>query len=308
MRLTAACLALMIALTLIAPALADDWAWRMPAPAVMTEEEQASVLAAGSVERSPWLDTAFTLLEEGNPFRERYNLITGANIRARLPFGVPYLYGGQTPSHVFAKEPNYVVQAAWTGSPTYFVAGRKYLYGFDCVGFIRWVWSENRSAEWPGCDNILTDRRRQIYSLGDNRPDWVSVARNLQVGDILVLRHPGNHVAMYIGTLRDYGYTADEVPELADYLDYPLVIHSAANASMWSRFDWLIKNGLPKYRVATTTDGGVCVAILGVPLEAFPDWATVSEECTRYFTLPDGTWLTGLIWRYIVDYCWWRDT
>ena len=57
----------------------------------------------------PILNHAFTLLEEGNPFIERYNRITGMDIRARMTLGMPYLWGGRLESYVFAKEPEYFV-------------------------------------------------------------------------------------------------------------------------------------------------------------------------------------------------------
>ena len=44
----------------------------------------------------PILNHAFTLLEEGNPFIERYNRITGMDVRARMTLGMPYLWGGRT--------------------------------------------------------------------------------------------------------------------------------------------------------------------------------------------------------------------
>ena len=56
------------------------------------------------------LTNAFTLLEEGNPFIERYNRITGENVQARMKQGVPYFWGGRAESHLFAKEPDYIVQ------------------------------------------------------------------------------------------------------------------------------------------------------------------------------------------------------
>lgn len=298
---------LLAILLFLLPAAAGAEDFRMPAPAVLTEAETASVLANGSVERSQWLDAAFTLLEEGNPFTARYNLLTGADVRARMRFGIPYLYGGQAANHVFAKEPDYIVQSAWMNSPAYYVAGLKYLYGFDCVGYVKWVWGQVTSEDWPTSDGLLADQPRHVLDLRDLAPDWETVAAMLRPGDILVLRHPGNHVALYVGTLRAFGYTAEEVPALAPYLDYPLVIHSNTNAAVARRFDWLLHNGLPKYRAATVTDGGVAVSILGAPTSAAPGHVNEQNQDTWYFTLPDGTWLTVLPWEQVADYCWWHS-
>ena len=287
-------------------ALAQDGP-RMPGPAALTEAEAASVQAAGALERSPWLDKALSLLEEGNPFLVRYNLLTGAHVQPRLPFGVPYLYGGQAANHVFSREPDYAVEAAWTSSPAYYVSGRNYLYGFDCVGYVKWVWDQVSEKEWPTSDGLLSDRAGHVLDPGTALPDWEAVARMLALGDILVMRHPGNHIAFYIGTLRAFGYTAEEVPDLAPYLDYPLLIHSNTNAGVARRFAWLLKNGLPKYRGATVTDGGVAVSILGVPPSAAPGHVVEQNQDTWYFTLPDGTWLTVQPWASVTDYCWWHD-
>ena len=279
---------------------------RFPGPVTLTAEERAHILENGDLTRSPWLDVGLTLLEEGNPFMERYNLLTGAHVQARMTLGVPYLYGGQAASHVFAKEPDYVVLPALRDSPAWYVKGVNYIYGFDCVGFLKWLWSQVRTDEWPTCDTILEDRVQHLLDKDNLMPDWETVARMLEPGDILVMRHPGNHVALFIGTLRDFGYTAEDVPALAAYLDYPLVIHSSTNAAMAPRFTWLIENGLPKYRGSRTTDGGVCVAILGVPKEAVPGHVYAQNQNTWYFPLPDGTWLPVLLWENVVSYCWWR--
>lgn len=304
-RFRCACALLMLLFLLPAPALGEEEP-RFPGPAEITDAERERILESGSAERSPWLDCAFTLLEEGNPFAERYNLLTGAEVRPRLPFGVPYLYGGNAASHVFAKEPDYVVQAAWIDSPLYYKKGFNYLYGFDCTGFVKWVWTRVTGSDWPGSDGFRHDRDRHVYDAREPLPDWPAVAESLRPGDILVMRHPENHMAMYVGTLRGFGYTAEEVPDLAAWLDYPLVIHSNTNAALARRFAWLIANGLSKYRSCRTTDGGVCVSILGVPPEEAPGHVVSQNQHTRYFPLPDGTWLTLLSWEHIHDFCWWR--
>ena len=298
---------LLLALALPVCALAEPVAEpRLPGPAVFDASETINVIERATVSRSPLLDIALSLLEEGNPFLARYNLATGAGIEPRLPFGVPYLYGGQTPSHVFAKAPDYVVQEAWLNSPSYFKKGTKYLYGFDCVGYVRWVWNMLGMGEWPGADGLLWDAGRHVYDTRTGLPDWETLARELRPGDILVKRTPDNHVAFFLGTLRGFGYSAEDVPELAAYLDYPLVIHSSTDAGVARRFDWLLKNStLSKYRVASVTDGGVAVAILGVPKEE-ANSVFQQNQTTWYFTLPDGSWLSVLTWEHITQFCWWR--
>lgn len=296
--------ALLLALLLPAAVTAEDF--RMPGQAVFTAPEIARLREAGSLARSPWLDAGLSLMEEGNPFLVRYNIIAGGKATSILPFGVPYLYGGRAANHVFSRTPDYAVEKAWISSPAYYVAGTSYLYGFDCVGYVRWVWEQTTEMEWPGCDALLRDGERHVLDTDSLMPDWEDLARILRPGDILVLRHPDNHTALYLGTLRQFGYTEEDVPELAPYLDYPLVMHAAVNAAVARRFDWLIHNGLPKYRGSQPPDGGVCAAILGVPVQAAPGHVVEQNQDTWYFSLPDGTWLTVLPWENVMAYCWWR--
>ena len=95
-------------------------------------------------------------------------------------------------------------------------------------------------------------------------------------------------------------------PQLAEELDSPLVIHCTTNAQIADRFDELIKHGLPKYHCATVTDGGVCVSLLVPDCEKVPGHVHQQNQDTRYYTLPDGTWLTVLSCDEIVEYCWYR--
>ena len=251
------------------------------------------------------LDHAFTLLEEGNPFIERYNRATGADVRARMPLGIPYLWGGRTASHLFAKEPDYVVLPAWISSPRYYRKGLNYLYGFDCYGYVAWVWQETFGYPMDIMDLMFGDRYNHIMdSDGAPDPDFSLLVRLLHPGDLLLMEHPGRHIAVYIGTLRMYGYTEEDVPELADFLDEPLVISSTVNAQISDRFAGLIANGLPKYQGTEVTDGGVCVSLICRNPSAVPYSVHQQNQNTCYFLLPDGTWLPVLFWQDVSRYCW----
>lgn len=279
---------------------------RMPGPAALDEETKARILENGRIQRSKALDYALSLLEEGNPFLERYNLITGAQIQPPLPYGVPYLFGGQAQSHVFAKKPDYVVQKAWQNS-TYYQAGTTYLYGFDCVGYVKWVWKKAYKSDMKTVDQMLRDRKHQMFgSASKPIPGWNELAAALTPGDVFVVKYPNTHMGMYIGTLRDYGYTAQEVPDLADWLDAPLVIHSHGDAAVADRFAYLIKHGLKKYRKATVTDGGVSVSLLCGSVSVAPYQVRQQNHTTSYFVLPDQTWLSVFGWKNIQQFCWYR--
>ena len=254
------------------------------------------------------LKNAFTVLEEGNPFVERYNRITGENVKARMAQGAPYFWGAQE-DHLFAKEPEYVVVPAWQDSPAYYKTGVLYMYGFDCVGFVKWAWKETYGQDMPARAALYKDTANQIRNTETGEgPLWDRCLETLIPGDLLLLEHTGggHHIAIYMGTLRMYGYTAEEVPELADRLDVPLVIHCTTNAQVSDRFADLIAHGLPKYHCATVTDGGVCVSLLVNDPENAPGFVHQQNQDTRYYTLPDGTWLTVEDCGELDGYCWYR--
>ena len=143
-------------------------------------------------------------------------------------------------------------------------------------------------------------------SAGTPEPDFTGLMAVLRPGDLMLVEHPGRHIGIYIGTLRMYGYTEEEVPELAGFLDEPLIINSTVNAQISDRFADLIANGLPKYRTANVTDGGVCVSLVCRDSSAVPYSVHQQNQDTRYFILPDGTWLPVFLWENIDRYCWYR--
>ena len=298
-------LLLLLALLLgIAPCYGESGASRLPEPNPLSAEESARILKTGAVQRSPVLDAAVSLLEEGNPFLLRYNLLTGQDIQPPLPFGVPYLYGGQAESHVFAKAPDYVVQAAWINSPIYYRAGTMYIYGFDCAGYAKWVFRQAGLGAMPGASDMLGDGAHHVFrSGGKEMPPFSELASSLLPGDVLVT---DSHIALYLGTLRQFGYTPEEAPALEPWLDWPLVIHSTVHAGVADHFSYLIQNGLQKYKLATVTDGGVGVSLLGVPTDQAPGHVFQQKQDTWYFPLPDNTWLTVLPWKTGQRYCWYR--
>ena len=277
---------------------------RLPAPYTPTAEEIRRVRENGNMRSMPVLDAALSLLEEGNPFLWRYNALTGSSVQPRMPYGVPYLYGGQAESHVFAKAPEYVLQEAWIDSPVYYRKGTLYLYGFDCVGYVKWVWKECGLGVLPAGREILNDGICSVFrSAGPEMPAFSELASHLLPGDLLVT---DSHMALFLGTLRRFGYTGEEAPDLAPWLDWPLVIHSTVHAGVADHFADLIRNGLQKYKLAAVTDGGVGVSLLGVPVDAAPGHVFRQKQDTWYFDLPDHTWLTLLPWHDGQRYCWYR--
>ena len=280
--------------------------YRMPGPAEIDIADRVTIRNKGSITRSPYLDAAFSMLEEGNPFLERYNLLTGAGISPLFPYGVPYFIGGTKYRTLAVHIPEYTVYAAWQNT-LYYRSGVNYLYGFDCMGFARWVWEQaGRDPLTTISDMLMRSESDALYCSGGKKPmpDWEKLPEVLEPGALLALTHPGNHIAVYIGTLRQYGYTPVQVPLLKDYLDYPLVIHCTVNASVANRFAWLLRNGSPRYHGVTVTDGGVCVSILGLMKTQAQHSVSQQLQMTYWFDLPDQTWLTLLDVGEISQYAW----
>jgi len=249
---------------------------------------------SAQVERQPELDAAFSMIEEGNQFLERYNQITGANIQARYQYGVPYFFGGKKADDLMKiKKP--------IETTRYYSPKRAYVYGFDCTGYTQWI---NEQTGKPRHDSlsgmILKYSKYTKNHLPFKELPFESLREHLQVGDFLVGKHRARHIMMYIGTLKDYGFTAETAPEAKDYLNYPLVIHCGANPFYPQRYEqYIAENNLK----ATTTNGGVCVSIIGVPSSEMPHSVLSNKETYFYFdlngyqlTLYDVTTATSYVW------------
>lgn len=216
-----------------------------------------------SAERSKFLDSAFTFLEDGNPFLKRYNEINETEIESRFPLGCPYFWGGRHASAIL--KPVYP-----SSNSDYYHTDRKYLYGMDCVGFTRWINDKTGYEQHPKISDLLN---RSLYKeciiRGAAKATGEQLSALLRVGDLLAIQHisGGFHIGMYCGTLADYGYTAESLPsELIPYLNYPLLIHCSGSSDYYERYEHYLESGgqtdiLPPY-------GGVIISILGVPSSA----------------------------------------
>lgn len=222
-----------------------------------------AISPASCADRSRYLDVALSFLEEGNPFLLRYNEQTGAGIQARFELGCPYFWGGRQLSAILRP-------ASPGSSSDYYKTDQKYLCGFDCVGFTRYINLKTGYAEHPPVSGMLN---RSLYTeciiRGAAKAHGDELASLLRLGDILAIQHPsgGFHSAMYCGTLSYYGHTETTLPEeLIPYINYPLLIHCTGSSDYHLRYKaWLEAQGMddiePPY-------GGVIVTILDVPPEA----------------------------------------
>jgi hypothetical protein len=254
--------------------------------------------ASALVERGLELNAAFSMLEEGNPFLARYNEITGANIQARYPLGLPYMFGGKDADKLMS--PWYATETTKN-----FVKGQKYIYGFDCSGFTSWINFEAGKPQHDSLEQMITNRglyRGNRLDVKDRPFDTLYQA--LEVGDFLVASAGagGRHIMMYIGTLADFGYTAADAPELKDYLTYPLVVHCGLCPPYGERYQaYIDANGLG----CRTTDGGVAVAIVGMPASTAPHYVFADHYDHYYFDL-NGYFLRVYDLFDTIAYVWFR--
>ena len=271
--------------------------------------------AQAALEPSDRIEAAFGLLEEGNPFAARYGQITGQEITALFPLGVPYMFGGKNGMGLWRSYPDYGRWYCMQGSD-YYRVGLQYFYGLDCTGFTQYV---NQQCKLPkhgslsDMMNTYAARDHHLYDQtpGKTPPDFAELKDTLQAGDLLLIRRAGaryRHIMMYIGTLRDYGYTEEQEPELAAYLDYPLVIHCGNSPVYGERFQQLIDSDPVRYSQTHTTDGGVQISIVGVAPEDAPVHGRVQQTDYDWFVMRDGGYvLTVVNMENLTSFCWYRQ-
>lgn len=271
--------------------------------------------AQAQVEHSPFLDAAFSCLEKDNIFQRRYNEITGDNVESIMELGIPYYFGGRYMDRITSRAPEYSKYKCWE-TTKFYRKNTLYIDGFDCSGFTKWICTQVGLPEHDSLSNMILRYEYQrngnhIYNHreGFEMPPYDQLKDTLQVGDFLVAKDGARHIMMYIGTLRDYNFTAEEVPELADYLDYPLVIHCGPSPVYGARFQEYLdeRQDDPYFKNVQTTNGGVEVSIIGVPMDAAPYQEHVQITDYSYFLIDDGAYpLT--IWDLpsCTSFCWFR--
>ena len=166
--------------------------------------------------------------------------MTKADIQALFELGLPYMFGGENANAVFSGYPDYAKRKCWQDSKFY----RKeqvYISGFDCCGFTCWICTECGLPEHDTLSNMILRRDEHkdhyLFTQRSGMPPYEQLKDTLRVGDFLVIRHGTRHIMMYIGTLRDYGFTAQEAPGLAEYLDHSLAVHCGPHPDYGERID-----------------------------------------------------------------------
>ena len=267
--------------------------------------------AAGNPNRitaNPALTEAFSMLEPGNAVARRYEEITGATVEPLFYAGIPYFWGGQEEKMLLERWPEYTTRKQWQGTHDFYQKDSIYVYGLDCVGYVKTLYDRAGAPLKASLDDLGQKKRCQagehLYCSAANPfpEDWREAASMMAPGDLLALHHPGRHVMMFIGTLRDYGYTEEDLPFLKDYLDHPLMIHSGENPLVYQRFDCLVaRSEDKKVSKALGSDGGVSLCILGVPREAAETEVTAHERGYGCFDV-EGACVTVFRFDNVKDY------
>ena len=229
------------------------------------------------------LESALSMLEDGNPFLERYNAETGRSVQARFEHGCPYFWGGRSEARLLT------VMSAWKSSPGYYIKDQSYVYGFDCTGFVQWVLLQTGHQPLGAISDALALPVPSPLDIeGSGRATGADLSRLLRPGDVLAIHHHRNsyHVAMYIGTLREYGYTEKDVSaELLTLLDHPLIIHCTVSSDYYIRYEDYIED---TYEGAVyPPDGGVIVSVVAPRALAPYTEINPDNDHTSYFLLDD---------------------
>ena len=215
-------------------------------------EEEEPALETDLLTDSALLDAALSALPADHWALKRYQEITGSLVQARWPeTGVPYYFGGHSEEKI--------LQRYHPSQPSrYYKSNQLYLNGFDCSSFLRWAEEKAGYVPMESLDEVLPARVKYFPLSGIPAADWGKI---LRPGDYLLFEHGTNHVGMILGTPRQLGLTAEDVPELADHLDDPLMIHCGEDPFVYDRFrEWIEAQ---HFRKATTPpDGGVTVSLL----------------------------------------------
>ena len=217
---------------------------------VFTTSEKLPPFPMDRVREDLLYDASLSMLEEGNPFLARYDETADSLLTAKLPLGVPYYYAGGT-------EEKFLRRFYPSTTTNYYREDHMYLCGLDCAGMTHLVYEKRGLERHPSISDLLY-RGAGSAALKDNDPSvWPAM---LQPGDLIAVKHGTFHILMYLGTMRQFGWTEKDAGEATDLLDEPLAIHCGGNPFYYDRYrDYISKMG---YRNTLPPDGGVTVSVI----------------------------------------------
>ena len=213
-------------------------------------EEPLPLFPQDRAEERELLDYALCCLDQEHPVLRHYQEVTGSLVSSRWPLGVPYYFGGVNEEKILRRY--YPRQV--TG---YYRADRKYICGLDCAGFINLALRKS-GLEQVSISEVLSAGQGALL-LNRRNPRWWSTF--LLPGDLVAMRHGRfNHILLYLGTLRTFGWTEQTAGEALPLLDFPLVIHCGENPFYYQRYLAYIRE--QGFEDTFPPDGGVTVSVV----------------------------------------------
>ena len=209
---------------------------------------------------SELLDIALSALPENHWMLKLYQEASGSLTGAQWPeTGVPYYFGGHSEEKVLHRF--FPLQES-----RYYKSSKLYLCGFDCGSFLHWVEEKTENLPHEDLSEILKKRAGSFPLTGMDLKEWNHA---LLPGDLLIFNHGTYHIGLVLGTLRMYGVSEQSAPELADWLDVPVMIHCGEDPFCYDRFRAYIEG--QNWRMDTSPpDGGVTVSMLVPSLQDAP--------------------------------------
>ena len=202
------------------------------------------------VSESGIYENSLCMLDAGNPFLARYDDAADSLLTANLELGVPYYYAGGSEEKFLRR--------FYPGTPTgYYRPEHMYLCGLDCVGMTHLIYEKCGLDRHPSISDLLFTGAGSEALYGRDPGDWPTL---LLPGDLIAVKHGTFHILMYLGTMRQFGWTERTAGEAADLLDAPLVIHCGGNPFYYDRYQQFIRD--MRYRNTFPPDGGVTVAVI----------------------------------------------
>ena len=219
----------------------------------MRLDNPPSGLESDHVTDSDLLDIALSALPEGHWALKQYQEVSGSLTQSLWPeAGVPYYYGGHSEEKVLYHR-FFPLQES-----RYYKPDRLYLCGFDCGSYLHWIEEKAGYVLHDSLSTLLRQRGPLFPLSGMMLEEWNAA---MVPGDMLVFNHGTYHIGMVIGTPRTLGLTAENAPELEDWMDVPLIIHCGEDPFCYDRFSAYID--AQNFRMDTNPpDGGVTVSIL----------------------------------------------
>ena len=195
-------------------------------------------------------ETSLCMLEEGNTFVEHYDETAGSLMQVSLPLGVPYYYAGGT-------EDKFLRRFFPSTTTRYYREDHMYLCGLDCVGMTHLIYEKCGLERHPSISDLLRHGVGHDLMVKNDPMKWSAF---MKPGDLVAVKHGTFHIMMYLGTLRQFGWTEKTAGEAGALLDAPLVIHCGGDPFYYERYQKYIEE--QGYRNTLPPDGGVTVSVI----------------------------------------------